>query len=720
MFRRAVLPVVVAALLLPLPALARTAAPAAPMDPWLVEQLPAASGALRVYVHADSVSPARTPAKQSGLRLVETFDKVGVAVADGPVAAIRRAARQPHVTYVEGDRPAEILLDRVHRATRNDQAQATITDAAGHELSGRGVSIAIIDTGVDGTHPFFRLPEGGSKVVQNLKSVCHSSVAVLAPETAGLDACWVPEPTNDSDTGSMGGHGTHVAGIAAGVPTDVTSSISSTQRRLAGAAPGASLVALSVGQLVSIYGGSSGLNWVLNHHTSPCGPGVSAAVCPPIRVTNNSWGPSGGSMYSPGGVVEKLQQALVKEGVVTVWAAGNDAGDGSGKDVAGRYAGTNGPGNDPTPGILMAASYDDNGSGNPDAQLSSFSSRGIKGKPETYPDLAAPGDRITSACRPYLEVCSEGFDPYDGPAGTDVMTFNTLSGTSMATPYVAGVVAELFQLDPTLTPGQVEIALENGAHQFTAGGPYETDPSNPGSLTSYDKGHGLIDVLASAQLVQAGGITVPMKPVAPPKPVPPPFVPPKGVVTCSTAFVDPKGDATDFFALEPAQRPNRPALDLRAGRYRWDGDTLTVAFVVDDVSAPPPVGSTGSYYSLTIAPSQGEPFRVIASRGTLEQSYLARGAGDTASLDDATAVDRPGTGNDEVQVTLTDAQLQALAGENPKLVAGLTLTTTEAYSSDEVATAPVIADQATPGSCSYVVGAADTPPAKPKAKPAKR
>jgi serine protease AprX len=70
----------------------------------------------------------------------------------------------------------------------------------------------------------------------------------------------------------------------------------------------------------------------------------------------------------------------------------------------------------------------------------------------------------------------------------------------MAAPYVAGVVAQLFQADPTLTPAEVESILESSAHPFTAGGAYESDPA--GGTTSFDKGHGLVDVFAALGAVQ--------------------------------------------------------------------------------------------------------------------------------------------------------------------------------------------------------------------------
>jgi hypothetical protein len=138
----------------------------------------------------------------------------------------------------------------------------------------------------------------------------------------------------------------------------------------------------------------------------------------------------------------------------------------------------------------MVASYNDQQDGSRDRALSSFSSRGKRGTPATYPDISAPGDRITSACRATLTVCT-GFPSYDGG------NYQAISGTSMSTPYIAGVVAQLVQLDGARTPGQIEDVLEDTAHRFTAGGSYEVDPRNNDSLTSHDKGHGLVDVQAA-------------------------------------------------------------------------------------------------------------------------------------------------------------------------------------------------------------------------------
>jgi serine protease AprX len=459
------------------------AATSARIQPFLQAQLASLGvGDETVMVHGTNIAAARQAVTASGMRLVTTFDRVGVAVATGTGAQIAAAAAQPGVTYLEGNTPIEYTLDTSNTATRGAEAVATLTGANGRALDGSGVSVAVIDSGVDPTHPFFRNADGSSAVVANLKSICLD-------ESTTTTSCVVRVPNAvDTDTISGGGHGTHVNGIVAGRATTLTDGT-----RLQGAAPGASLVSISTGAVLLIVGADSALNWVLENHNAPCGAGVPATTCPPIKVTNNSYGPIGGGTFDPESATVKLQRALAADGVVTVWAAGNDGGDGSASV-------TNPPGQDPTGGILSVASYFDQATGTRDGTVSEFSSRGAAADPSTWPDLSAPGEDIESACRPYLVICSTGMAPNNGPGPLDIGTFNTISGTSMAAPHIAGIVAQLFQADPTATPAEIEAALKSTTYHYTDGAPYT---SVGGYSTSFDKGTGLVDVMAAVAAVRS-------------------------------------------------------------------------------------------------------------------------------------------------------------------------------------------------------------------------
>ncbi len=473
------------------------------LQPWLARELGAGGArSIRVMVSGETFAAARRAAESAGLRVQQRWTQIGTVVAVGTPEQVRGVVALPGVRHVAGEQPIAWTLNSAHRATRSDEALAQLSAADGSRLDGRGVTIAVIDSGIDGTHPFFTRA-GVSKVVRNLENVC-------TVVTGASDTCFQPEPTHDTDTNSGGGHGTHVAGIAAGYEVTTTAPAGV---RLRGAAPEAKLVGLSVGAGLNIINAVSAMNWVIDHQRKPCAAATAQGgeldpSCPPIRVTNHSYGPIAGpnddNTFSENSAAVTAQRVLVSKGVSVVWAAGNDGGDGS-------MAKTNPPAMDPTPGVLMVASYNDAQTGARDSALSSFSSRGKKGSPGTYPDIAAPGDRITSSCRGTLAVCT-------GSPSYDAGNYQTISGTSMSTPYIAGVVAQLAQADGRRTPGQVEQLLEDTAHRFSAGGAYEADPRNSASLTSFDKGHGLVDVFAAltaAVTAAQPGSTAPPEPSVP-------------------------------------------------------------------------------------------------------------------------------------------------------------------------------------------------------------
>ena len=454
----------------------------AAIQPYLANQLKTIGSIVptTVLVHGSSLAAANDAVRASGLTKVSSFDKIGVVAATGTKGQIGKARTQQGVTYLEGNTPLAFTQSTSNTATRGAEAAATLLGADGSALTGKGVSVGVIDSGVDPTHPYLKDADGKSAVVSNQKVLCDPLVEAVCKVVA------VPNDT-DTDTTSAGGHGTHVAGIVAGRPTTLTSG-----EKLQGAAPGAKLVSISTGAGIVILGADTALNWVLENHAAPCGVSVPAAECPPIRVTNNSYGPTGGGSFDPNSATVKLQRQLAAEGVLTVWANGNDGGDGSANL-------SNPPGVDPTGGVISVASYNDLGTGTRDGEISDFSSRGKAGDLSTYPDIAAPGDTITSSCRPYLVICSTGGDPKNGPGATDIGTFNTISGTSMAAPHIAGIVAQLAQANPNATPTQIENAIKSTAYKFSFGAPYEAGPLG---TTSFDKGYGLVDVVAAVSALR--------------------------------------------------------------------------------------------------------------------------------------------------------------------------------------------------------------------------
>jgi serine protease AprX len=450
-----------------------------PLSSSLVGQLVSAtSGRLQVMVHGATLADADRAVAATGMRRVTAFRKIGVVVASATKQQIEAARIQPGVTYLEGDQPLAAHAATSLLATRGLEAQQTLVGANGGALDGTGVTVAVIDSGIDPTHPAF----AGGKVVRSLKNVCL--------DESSMDTnCIIDVPSGvDTDALSLGGHGSHVASIAAG--RNVTLSDGTT---VSGAAPEAKIVSLSTGAAVVILSADTSLNWVLEHHAAPCGATVPYAQCPAIRVVNNSYGPQGGGKFDPNSATVKMQRQLVQEGVVMVWAAGNDGGDGS-KSL------TNPPAQDPTGGVISVAAYNDQGTGTRSGPVAAFSSRGLKTDPSTWPDISAPGENIIGACRAYLLICSTGLKPQSGPGMLDVGSYNTLSGTSMAAPQITGIVALLFQADPTATPADIEKALKSTALHYSNGAPYQ---QAGGYSTSFDKGTGLVDTVAAARALGA-------------------------------------------------------------------------------------------------------------------------------------------------------------------------------------------------------------------------
>lgn len=537
----------------------------------------AATDRLVVFVHADDVATSRAAATKAGLSVVTTWDSIGVTVAQGTPAAIRSVAIVPGVTYLEPDRELSYELDTAHVPTRVNEArtpEGLVLDPGGNPYDGTGVSIAVIDSGIDREHAMF-MQDGVSKVRRNTRQLCPPGV-VGAP----LCTLWTG---NLANTDIAGGHGTHVAGIAAGYQRTTANG-----RLVRGVAPDATLIGVAAGAVLNITHANEALQWVVTNHANPCA--AIAQVCPPIKVVNNSWGPGGspegGSppAYDPQSATTKLVQKLVLFGVSVVFAAGNDGGDGSQRR-------TSPYGQDPTPGVIGVGNYDDNDTGTRNGAMDSSSSRGDIDDTTTYPDLSAPGANILSACAPHLPVCRANGDVSDA-------NYASISGTSMAAPYVAGAIAVMLEADPTLTPLEIEDILEDTAHQFGDPASYKPDTGrNADHTTSFDKGHGLLDMTAA--LGEVLGVTPPAPPAgdSPATSETKPYVGVEGdaVIHCALGvggacfgIASPKPGATITIEDDVAEWPVAAQWSFRDA----DDTELSGGFMCGTTSQPVPAGAT--------------------------------------------------------------------------------------------------------------------------------
>ena len=451
-------------------------ATAAPVDP-LIDEVGAHQGAFVHVRTGASLEAAQVAAQAAGATLGTTYTEIGVFMAYGTADVFHAVALAPQVEWIEANTVLEYYTDTSHVATRGqDVLDGAVTMPDGSIIDGSGVGVAVVDSGVDGTHPDLAPNMGG-----NVRVVCTvpgGLIAVGGGTGLGFSECRGPKayvPMEDTDVG--GGHGTHVAGTIAGTGE-------ASGGTYHGAAPGATLYGVAAGTVLTVENALDGLRWVLDNHDQ---------VNPPIRVVNNSWG-SGHRKADENdpltGAMTKMQNALIADGVTVVFAAGNAGGDGSAPRTSVQCVNL-------TAGNVCVASYYDQDTGTRDGTISSFSSRGKAGEPGTYPDLSAPGQFIISTCRYTQPVCWAHLGQETDPPNA----YSELSGTSMAAPHVSGIIAQLFQANPTLTPAQVEDVLEDTAYEFVFGAPYEPDPYNADGNTSFDKGHGLVDALAAVQAV---------------------------------------------------------------------------------------------------------------------------------------------------------------------------------------------------------------------------
>jgi serine protease AprX len=301
----------------------------------------------------------------------------------------------------------------------------------GLPVDGSGVTVVVNDSGIDGTH---RDHQFGSHLVQNVEA----AINLNALESTLLPITYIENVPNTDPTG---GHGTHVAGIVGG-----TGAMSAGKHE--GVAPGADLIGYGSGAGLFLLDTLGGFDYALTHQAQYG-----------IRVITNSWGNTGdvGTAFDPNDPVNVATKRLYDRGVVVVFSAGN-SGPGA-STITGNFK--------KAPWVITVAA------GDKQRQLADFSSRGSSGVGGSFtldgqswtwsdrPTLTAPGVSIisTRAASPVGVISTPEDINLIEPAYLPFYT--TLSGTSMAAPHVAGIVALMLDANPNLSPAQVkQILLE--------------------------------------------------------------------------------------------------------------------------------------------------------------------------------------------------------------------------------------------------------------------
>jgi len=272
-------------------------------------------------------------------------------------------------------------------------------------ITGKGVTIAIIDTGIYPHKDFEGRIIGFKDFVNGYK-----------------------EPYDDQ------GHGTHVAGDCAG---DGTMS----GGKYMGTAPEANLVGIKsldkhgAGRFSDII---KGIQWAVKNKEKYN-----------IKVINMSLGGPAFASYKEDPICQAIEKAI-DAGIIPVVAAGN----------SGPKASTIGsPGSDPK--VLTVGAFDDkNTEATYDDEIAKFSSRGPTIDNLTKPDILSPGVNITAATA-YGSVLDT--HPKIPHAGKDYIT---ISGTSMATPIMAGIVALAVHVKPDITTEEVKDVFTSTAQRL--------------------------------------------------------------------------------------------------------------------------------------------------------------------------------------------------------------------------------------------------------------
>lgn len=333
----------------------------------------------------------------------------------------------------------------------------------GLAVSGKGdFSVLVIDSGVDATHNDLKL---GQTVIQNVQVLTGTDTV-----SEGFTPVTVLE--NVPNTDQSVGHGTHCAGIIGGTG----------QRsggKYAGVAPGTKIIGAGLGAGLFVLNAVGAWEWALANQYNYN-----------IKVVSNSYGSF--DVFNPNDPIHIASKMAYDNGITVVFAGANS---GPGKNTYNKYA--------KAPWVIGVAA------GTKEGGLASFSSRGIPADERLTdadplndfdaPTITAPGTgrefesnaaKFSAAyvsTRSTLNVTANGTTDDAELAPGEIPFYTQISGTSMATPYVAGVVALMLDADPTLSPDEIKRIIVETATRMPRYADYEVGAGYINAYAAVDK-----------------------------------------------------------------------------------------------------------------------------------------------------------------------------------------------------------------------------------------
>ncbi|HEV7648479.1 MAG TPA: S8 family serine peptidase [Actinophytocola sp.] len=516
---------------------------------------------VKLLVRSGGMAAATSWCAESGGEVLSApGDAAGdvVLLADVPVARLSELDGQAWLRRAEAPKELYSRMDRARGPVTGLDATLAMPDHAG--LTGAGVLVAVVDSGVDYTHPDFRHTDGTTRLERFLWA--RQADDADTSQVDVFDATQIDKALGgglEMPAGDPGGHGTHCASIAAG------NGLGLVDRRFRGVAPEAALFAMRSEPLLDVhtirgireafelagdrpcvlnlssgthFGAHDGTSALENEIARTSGPGrifvvaagneggdgihasgrlaVGQDLVIPFRVADTGllycdvWIPRGdvvdvfletpdGQQFEPGPdevttpqgtfVVDFVENPLNRDQNLTVLMVNGRVDDRwsvrirpikvlqgevhawAGTVMGGRNMFPGAPLDGHTVGIpaseeraitvgsLVSRTTFEGPNGEATLPalafdtLSTYSSQGPTRIGGLKPDIVAPGQVITAA----LSAGSEfAHDPRLATRLHPSGKYLTIQGTSMATPFVCGLIALMLQQEPTLTPEDVQ------------------------------------------------------------------------------------------------------------------------------------------------------------------------------------------------------------------------------------------------------------------------